>query len=90
VPAGALRLVLEPRAECWVELRGDGRVIVSRLLKPGERIEAGADEAFQIAVGDAGALAYTINGQAGRSLGRAGQVVRARIDRATLADFVAR
>jgi cytoskeletal protein RodZ len=89
-PAGALRLVLEPRAECWVELRGDGRVILSRLLKPGERIEAGADEAFQIAVGDAGALGYTINGQAGRSLGRAGQVVRARIDRATLADFLAR
>jgi cytoskeleton protein RodZ len=90
VPAGALRIVLEPRAECWVEVRGDSTVLLSRVLKPGERVELAADEVLQLAVGDAGALAYTLNGQAGRSLGRPGQVVRARIDRATLTDFVVR
>ena len=89
-PAGALRIVLEPRAECWVEVRGDSTVLLSRVLKPGERVALAADEVLQLAVGDAGALAYTLNGQAGRSLGRSGQVVRARIDRATLADFVVR
>jgi hypothetical protein len=89
-PPGALRIVLEARAEGWVEVRGDGRLLVSRLMKPGDRAEAAADEVLELAVGDAGALAYTINGQPGRSLGQPGEVVRVRIDRARLADFLVR
>ena len=48
-----------------------------------------AAERLQVVVGDAGNFAYELNGRAGKSLGRAGQVARATILPATVPQFQA-
>jgi cytoskeleton protein RodZ len=87
--SGAMRLELRPTGNCWITLDVDGRRVLSREMKAGEREAFDFREAAVINVGDAGAFAYAIDGRPGRSLGSAGQVVRsARITRETLAAYI--
>jgi hypothetical protein len=74
-----LKLELRPHGPCWVSASADGRVVVYRLMQPGERATVDARDEIQLRVGDAGTFAYLINGVAGRSLGRPGQAVTLRI-----------
>lgn len=90
LPAGALRIEVHPTGPCWVRLEVDGRVVLERVVQPGERIVRDAGSAVRLQVGDAGAFAFTLNGQAGRSLGAAGQVARADITPNNATTFVAR
>jgi cytoskeleton protein RodZ len=85
----SFRLVIHPRAACWVRLTVDGRVALARLVGPGEREEFVAENAVLIEVGDAGAFDFTLDGEPGRPLGGAGRVVRALIDRESVGAFVA-
>jgi len=92
VPADAdqpLRLTLMPTGRCWVRVRADGAVRVSRELAAGDRVDVTASEVLEILAGDAGAFAYRINGVAGRSLGSPGAVGRATITLANVAEFQA-
>lgn len=89
-PAGALRIEVHPTGPCWVRLEVDGRVVLERLVQPGERIVRDAGSAVRLQVGDAGAFAFTLNGQAGRSLGAAGRVARADITPDNATTFVVR
>jgi cytoskeletal protein RodZ len=74
-----LRLELRPRGPCWVSASADGRLMVYRLMQPGEHVTVDARDEIVLRVGDAGAFAYLINGVPGRPLGRSGQVVTLRI-----------
>ena len=76
-----LRLELQPRGECWVSATVDGRLVVYRLMAPGERATLDARDEISLRVGDAGAFVYSINGSPGRSLGGQGQVVTILITR---------
>jgi cytoskeletal protein RodZ len=86
---GVLNFVLTMKASCWVSAESDGHPIVARLLNAGEVIELSADRVVAFKIGDAGAVAMQINGEAARSLGGPGQVVSARIDVSNFRDFLA-
>jgi len=79
VSQGSLTIVLRPREDCWVSLTIDGESVFSRVIRAGERESYQAEEEIILNIGDAGAFAFAINQQAGRSLGAAGEVVTARI-----------
>ena len=75
---GVLNLVLTMKAACWVSAESDGHPIVERLLNAGEVIELNADRVVAFKIGDAGAVAMQINGEAARSLGASGRRSSAR------------
>ena len=85
----SLTIVLRPRADCWVSLTIDGEFVFSRVIRAGERESYEAEEEIILNVGDAGAFAFAINQQAGRSLGAAGEVVTARITHQDYRNYVA-
>ena len=93
VPAGkpeATKLIVEfrPAAEVWLSATADGKRVVYRLLKPGERVVIEADISLAIRAGNAGALDYSINGAAGKPLGELGAVREAWITRENYATFL--
>ena len=88
-PASPLRLVIAPSGRCWVQVTADGQVRVAREFAAGERMTVDAAESLRITAGNAGAFAYELNGRPGRPLGTAGQVARATIEPATIAQFQA-
>lgn len=88
-PGQTLRLVLAPTAECWVSLTVDGEVrIASRVLNAGERETYEIRDGAVLTVGDAGAMAFTINGRPSRPLGPSGAVETLRISRTNFRDFL--
>ena len=78
-PQVPLTIVMSPRGDCWVSLRLDGKSVVWRVMHAGERESYEADDEIILKVGDAGAFAFAINQQDGRSLGAAREVVTAHI-----------
>jgi cytoskeletal protein RodZ len=75
----ALEVEIRPVGECWVSATADGKLVVYRLMAPGERALVEARESIVLRVGDAAAFAYWINGAPGRQLGDAGVVVTVQI-----------
>jgi cytoskeletal protein RodZ len=88
--AGPLRLDIAPRGWCWLEGTADGQPVVSRLVRPEERIQIQAQRDVVLRVGDAGVFAFTINGMAARPLGTAGQAVTIHLTPDNLAEFISR
>lgn len=86
---GTMRVVLTMKSDCWVSAIADSRPVVERLLRAGESVELTATQSIVFKAGDAAAVALSINGEAGRSLGRAGEVVTTRIEPSNLRDFLA-
>jgi cytoskeleton protein RodZ len=87
--APALRLEIRTTGPCWVSAVADGEQVVHRLMQAGERTLIDARGAITLRVGDAGAVAYSINGANGRPLGRDGEAVTVLIDRDTLSGLSA-
>ena len=85
----SLTIVLHPHDDCWVSLTVDGESVFSRVMQAGERESYEADEEIVLNVGDAGAFAFLINQQDGRSLGASGEVVTARITRQNFRGYIA-
>jgi transcriptional regulator with XRE-family HTH domain len=83
-----LRLLVQPTARCWVHIVADGAVVFAREMTAGEREVREARGSFVLTVGNAAAFAYAINDVPGRSLGGEGKVVKVRIDRASLSEFL--
>jgi hypothetical protein len=77
--ARSLRLEIRLNRLCWVSAVADGERVVYRLMQPGERTLVEARSAITLRVGDAGSVAYSINGATGRPLGRNGEAVTVRI-----------
>lgn len=87
-PSPELRLEIEVLQECWISIDADGQPAFSRLLKAGDVQSLGASEYFAITAGNAGGLRLKINGKAAKPLGKPGEVVRVRIDRTTLQQWI--
>jgi cytoskeletal protein RodZ len=71
----SLRLDIRTRGPCWVSAVADGERVVYRLMQPGDHALVEARATIRLRVGDAGTVVYSINGAAGRPLGRDGDVV---------------
>jgi hypothetical protein len=67
----------------------DGERVVYRLMQPGERTLVEARGAIRLRVGDAGNVAYSINGATGRPLGRNGEAVTVHITNENLGSLSA-
>lgn len=87
-PGQTMRMVIAPTAECWVSLTVDGEVKLSRILAAGERETHEIREGAVLTVGDAGAIAFTINGRPSKPVGQRGVVETLRITRSNFKDFV--
>jgi cytoskeleton protein RodZ len=83
-PNEPLRLRIAPSGPCWVRVKADGEIRHQKLMQKGEVFEHEASDGFEVLVGDAGTFRYTINNHPGRITGESGDVVVARINRATL------
>jgi cytoskeleton protein RodZ len=87
-PNEPLRLRIAPSGPCWVRVRADGEIRHQKLMQKGEVFEQDAKDGFEVLIGDAGTFRYTINNRPGRSTGDPGDVIVARITRATLSDWL--
>lgn len=85
-----LHLEIRVTGECWVSAVADGRRLVHRLMQEGERATLVAREALVLQVGDPAMFAYSLNGEPGRRLGRAGVPVTLEITDANYRTFLAR
>lgn len=70
-----LRVRIETTGRCWITAHADGRLVVSRMVDPGEVVLVDAQSVIRLRLGDAGAVSSTLNGVAGPPLGRRGQPV---------------
>jgi transcriptional regulator with XRE-family HTH domain len=73
---GALVLTLSANESCWVGVEVDGHVVLNKVLSSGESQTLSATDQIVLSVGNAGALALTINDRPGLALGRRGEVRR--------------
>jgi hypothetical protein len=71
-----LVLDLEARQSCWVAVQADGVKVMDRVLAEGEIQTLQARDEIVLSVGNAGGLAYKLNGRPGVILGREGEVRR--------------
>jgi cytoskeleton protein RodZ len=83
-----LRLRIAPSGPCWVRVSADGAIRHQKLMQKGEVFEHEAKDGFEVLIGDAGTFRYTINNRPGRTVGESGDVIVARINRATLANWL--
>ena len=86
----SLAIVLSPQGECWVSLTIDGEEVFARVMRAGERESYQAQREIVLNVGDAGAFDFSVNDQAGRSLGGAGEVVSETITIGNYRSYLAR
>jgi cytoskeleton protein RodZ len=70
---------IRPDGLCWVSAVADGRVVLYRLVQPGEHIVVEAQNGVALRVGDAGTFRYWIDGREGRALGGSGEAVTVEI-----------
>ena len=84
----AIVIKLHADEASWVQIAADGHPVLSRNVTAGESqtIEADRDVALQF--GNAGAISWTLNGRPAKPLGALGEVKRATITPATLAQFL--
>ena len=83
-----MKLELQASAECWVRVTADGKRAVSRVMKQGEKETVEGQDRMMIEVGNAGGLAFSINGRPGKPLGESGRVRTLNITKDTLAEFL--
>jgi cytoskeletal protein RodZ len=85
----ALAMTIAPTAACWVSVTVDGEPTFSGIMNAGDSRQVSANEEILVTVGDAGAFAYSLNGNDGKRLGAPGEVVSKRITLANHRDFIA-
>jgi cytoskeletal protein RodZ len=89
-PSAPLTVKLVAEGPCWVSAESDHGATVQRLLAQGDAMELAAERTLVLRVGDAGALALTINGRAARPLGARGEVVTVQLSPETVQDLFVR
>jgi uncharacterized protein DUF4115/helix-turn-helix protein len=77
-------------SRCQLRIVADGTEIVSRVMEPGETVPIELGEELLLLGDNASAVQFSINGQAGRLLGKPGDVLSARIGRDDYQDFLVR
>jgi cytoskeletal protein RodZ len=87
--ASALAIVIATTKPCWVSATVDGQKAVARLFEAGEQQTFDVKRELVLTAGDASALTVTVNGAETRPLGRAGEVVTARINQGNFRTYLA-
>ena len=77
-------------SRCQLRIVADGAEIISRVMEPGETVPIELGEEVLLLGDNASAVQFSINGQAGRLLGKPGDVLSARIGRDDYQDFLVR
>jgi cytoskeletal protein RodZ len=72
---------LTASSACVLRVTADGRVVLARTISAGEQLEIELSDEVLLSGDDAGAVQFSINGQAGRLLGLAGEPLDVRIGR---------
>ena len=85
-----LHLDVRSPGPCWLSATVDGTRAVHRLMQPGEQQVIEVHDEALLRIGDPAAFAFSINGMAGRSLGRAGGAVTVHITRQNYREFLSR
>lgn len=89
--ADGLKLELRFKADTWIQVAADGRVVLDGIQAAGRAADLSADREFVIQVGNAGGVDYLLNGRPGIPFGGAGAVkTDIRINRDTAAAFLRR
>ena len=70
----SLVLTVTAQADCWVEVRADGALVVNRVLAQGESQTFEANGEIVLSVGNAGGLSIRVNDRPALPLGRSGEV----------------
>jgi cytoskeleton protein RodZ len=83
-----LTIVLSVKRPCFVSATVDGEKVVDRLLQPGERKTIEVRREMVLTAGDAAAISMTLNGADAKALGKTGEVVTARVNRANFKEFL--
>jgi cytoskeleton protein RodZ len=71
-PTPPMRLAFSVTRQCWVAATADGQRTIYRIVEAGERLNVDAQRNIAVRFGDAGAVAWSINGRPGSTLGDAG------------------
>ena len=74
-----MQIDIQPTGPCWVSATTDSHVLLSRLLKVGERVSVSTEKELVLRIGDPGTFVYWLNGTPGRTLGPAGEPITVRI-----------
>ena len=84
-----LRLEVEAREDCWVELEADGERVLKNTMEAGQRRNFEAQEQFRfVVIGNAAGLSLILNGAPVPSLGAEGDTLRNRVfDRQSLEEL---
>lgn len=70
---GNARIVLKATADSWVQVRDhEGKILFSRILRPGDTYAAPNEPGLVMATGSAGALDILVDGKQAPSIGRVG------------------
>jgi cytoskeleton protein RodZ len=83
-----LTVAMTARRPCWVSATVDGKKTIERLLQTGEQQTVTVTREMVLTAGDASAIAMQLNGADGRPLGKAGEVVTARINLTNYKDYL--
>ena len=83
-----LTVAVTAKRPCWVSATVDGRKAIERLLKAGEQQTVTVHSDMVLTAGDASAIALRFNGADVRALGKAGEVVTARINLTNYKDYL--
>ena len=73
---------------CWLSASADGARVVNQLMQEGEQHALEIKQEAVLRVGDPSAFVFSINGIAGRSLGRAGEAVTVHITNDNYREFL--
>lgn len=82
-------MVVTVTDRCRLRISVDGEPFMARVVDAGEQIHLEVRASVELSGDDAGAVQFSINGQAGRLLGRAGDRLSVRIDRDDYTSFLA-
>jgi transcriptional regulator with XRE-family HTH domain len=81
-------MLITVSSRCDLRLSADGELVVARTLEAGESMQVAFRDELELTGSNAGAVQYSINGQAGRMLGAAGEPLSARIGRSDYPFFL--
>jgi cytoskeletal protein RodZ len=86
--ADQLTVMLSFSGPCWISATVDGQRSVQRLFRPEDQETLDIRRELVLTAGDAAAVKMTVNGAAARPLGKAGQVVTARVNLANFKEYL--
>jgi cytoskeleton protein RodZ len=87
--AERLQVGVSARRPCWVSATVDGKKAIEQLLQVGDERTIDIQREMVLTAGDAAAIALTLNGEAGRPLGKSGEVVTVRVNPNNFKEYLA-